>query len=105
MGERAYPRISLHAEASIRCGERDYSGMLENLSLSGTYIRTDKRISVGDSADISFSDTESARNNRVRFNGSVVRADDNGIAFTLRRIDVDSFLRLHLIVGRQATHV
>lgn len=105
MAERAYPRIRLHAEASIRCGERDYPGILEDLSLIGTYIRTDKRISVGDSAEISFSDTAAARDYRVRFNGSVVRVDDDGIVFVLRRIDIDSFLKLHLIVARQSANV
>ncbi len=102
MVPRAYPRVSLRAEASIRYGTSNYAGMLANLSLNGVFITTETRIPVGDSAELAFRDAFPHGMAAVRASGTVVRNDDNGVAFILRQMDVDSFINLHLIMARRA---
>jgi len=102
MGQRKYPRVSLHSEASIRCGDINFCGMLANLSLNGIYIRTDTRIPLGDSAEVNFPDKVSTRNPTLKVNGKVVRIDKDGIALKFRQMDIDSFINLHLIVAEKA---
>jgi hypothetical protein len=105
MDQRDYPRVCLHAEASIRNGEKNFQGMLANLSLTGVYIRTDNMIPVGDNAEVIFCDSVSTRKAAVKANGKVVRTDEKGMAFRLLQMDVDSFINLHLIVAKQAATV
>lgn len=102
MGQRKFPRVSLHSQASIRCGEINICGMLANLSLSGIYIRTDTRLALGDFAEVNFSDKVSTRNPTLKVKGKVIRIDEHGIAFKLRQMDIDSFMNLHLIVAEKA---
>ncbi len=101
MGEREYPRVSLQAEASIRHGDRSFLGMLANLSLNGVYIATETPLPVGDGVEVTFSDAASGMAT-VKAGGHVVRTDKEGMAFRLRRMDVDSFINLHAIVARLA---
>ncbi len=76
--------------------------MLQNASLCGIYIRTESRIPVGASAEVTFAETFSSRKGSVRIKAIVVRTDDEGIAFMLQKTDVDSFINLHLMVARRA---
>ena len=101
MGQREYPRVSLQAEVSIRHGDRDMRGMLANLSLSGAYVRMETPIPVGDSAEVCFRDMISHGEAAVKASGRVVRSDEEGTAFRLRQMDVDSFINLREIVARR----
>ncbi len=102
MSQREYPRVDFEAEASIINGVKSFKGRLENISLCGVYIRTESRIPVGASAEVTFADTFSSRKGAVKANGKVVRTDGEGIAFRLQQMDVDSFINLHLMVSRRA---
>ncbi len=105
MDQREYPRVTLQSEASIRHGKKDFKGMLANLSLTGIYVRTQTQIPVGDVAEVTFHDTSSNGKPAVKISCNVVRADEEGIAFRLRQMDVDSFIHLHLIVSRETAAV
>ncbi len=100
MDQREYPRVTLQSEASIRHGKRDIKGILANLSLTGIYVRTQTQIPVGAVAEITFHDTASDGKATVKISCNVVRTDEEGIAFKLRQMDVDSFIHLHMIVSR-----
>jgi Tfp pilus assembly protein PilZ len=99
--EREYPRVCLLSEASIRSGDKNFSGMLANLSLNGMYVRTDERFVLGDDVEVTFLDPTALVKAEVKVNGSVVRNDEHGLALKLQRMDVDSFINLRLIIHRQ----
>ncbi len=105
MDQREYPRVTLQSEASIRHGKRDIKGILANLSLTGIYVRTQALIPVGEVVEVTFHDTSSNGKATVKTCCNVVRTDENGIAFKLRQMDVDSFINLHMIVARQTSNV
>ncbi|HTP66820.1 MAG TPA: PilZ domain-containing protein, partial [Geobacteraceae bacterium] len=99
MDQREYPRISLQAEALLSNDKGDFRGMLANLSLGGIYIRTDSAIAVGEAAEVSFRHDIANGNAAIKACGSVVRNDGEGIAFRLRRMDVDSFIQLRTLLA------
>jgi hypothetical protein len=101
MRQREYPRVDLLSEASIRSGDKNFLGMLANLSLNGMYVLTDKRFALGDDLEVTFCDPAALVKAAVKVNGSVVRKDEHGLALKLQQMDVDSFINLRLIIHRQ----
>lgn len=102
MEQRKYPRVDIETEALIRNGANDFRGTLRNISLCGIYVSTESRIPLGASAEVIFAATLPSRKGAVKVQGKVVRTDDEGIAFSVQNIDVDSFINLHLIVAKRA---
>lgn len=101
MNKREYPRVAFDSSISLRSGNTNFLGMLSNLSLNGMYIRTDKRIEIGNAVDLTFSDITNYGDAAIKINGNVVRNDDGGIALKLRKMDVDSFIKLRLLIHRK----
>ncbi len=80
MPERLYPRFLVHYATTVITRDGSFTGMIENISMGGFYLRTADRLEVGEmiQADISLNE---GKNVNIMTNATVVRIDDNGIAF------------------------
>jgi Tfp pilus assembly protein PilZ len=79
MGQKAEQRVSdrvpVGAPATIKWGEEEINGFLENLNLAGGYVATPKVPELGDYVDMTFSLPDDRRHFKVR--GSVVFVEES----------------------------
>lgn len=92
MKKRQFERVDCRTTALITCQGRSFRGEVENLSLKGLFVRTDQKIDLnetvqvtvyfnGDSGDLSFA-----------IDGKVVRCDEQGIGLSFQKIDTKSLV-------------
>ena len=99
MSTRKFSRVRFHVDATITAAERQFSGSVENLSMSGMFLITDERLPLNDHVQIAIgiSGTEPPIN--ISFNGFVSRIVEEGMAFTFDKIDLDSYMHLKNIIS------
>ena len=92
MKKRQFERVDCRTTALITYQGRAFSGEVENLSLKGLFVKTDQKIDLnetvqvtvyfnGDSGDLSFG-----------IDGKVVRCDEQGIGLSFQKIDTKSLV-------------
>jgi hypothetical protein len=102
MPNRRFNRIRFESQSMVKSGGQSFEAFTENLSLNGLFIRTEKRIPVGNRAEIMFVLPSASRSSAFSVNGVVVRNDVDGMAFQFGSLDQDSFSRLKTIINRKA---
>jgi len=104
MRNRKFNRIRLESQAKVMFGNQSFEALTENLSLNGLFIRTDRRIPVGNKAAISFNLPSASRSSTVTVDGVVVRNDVHGLAFQFKSLDHDSFSYLKTVINRKSPY-
>jgi hypothetical protein len=99
MSTRQFSRVRFNVSATIRTGERQFQGNVENLSMRGMFMVTDERLPVGDLVDITIALSGTSPEVSISFNGKVCRATDEGLGFTFEKIDLDSYTHLKNIIA------
>ena len=99
MSTRKFSRVRFNVEATIKVGERQFQGGVENLSMTGMLLVTDERLAEGEAVDITIVLTGTSPPISVNFNGRVSRVDGNGMGFVFEKIDLDSYMHLKNIVA------
>ena len=102
MPNRRFERIQYESQAMVKTGEQSFAASTENLSLNGLFIRTEKRLPVGNRAEIMFVLPCVSSSCAFSVNGAVVRYDTDGMAFQFGSLDEDSFSLLKTIINRKA---
>jgi len=102
MPNRRFDRIQFESQAMVKTGGQSFEGSTENLSLNGLFIRTEKRLPVGNRAEIVFVLPSASRSSEISVKGSVVRYDDDGMAFQFGSLDQESFSLLKTVINRKA---
>lgn len=104
MPNRRFDRIQFESQAMVKTGGQSFEGATENLSLNGLFIRTEKRLPIGNRAEILFVLPSASRSSEISVKGSVVRYDDDGMAFQFESLDQESFSLLKTVINRKALH-
>jgi hypothetical protein len=99
MSTRKFSRVRFNVEATIKVGERQFQGGVENLSMTGMFLVTDERLPEGEAVDITIVLTGTEPPISVNFNGRVSRIIGNGMGFIFEKIDLDSYMHLKNIVA------
>ena len=99
MSTRKFSRVQFNVEATIKAGERQFQGGVENLSMTGMFLVTDERLVEGEAVDITIILTGTEPPISVNFNGKVSRVIGNGMGFIFEKIDLDSYMHLKNIVA------
>lgn len=99
MSTRKFSRVKFCVDATVKTGDRQFNGGVENLSMSGMFLVTEERLPMDDSADITIGLTGTSPQISVNFTGRVSRIDENGMAFTFQKIDLDSYTHLKNIIA------
>ncbi len=102
MPNRRFDRIHFESQAMVQTGGQSFEASTENLSLNGLFIRTEKRLPVGNRAQIMFVLPSASRSSEISVNGAVVRSENDGMAFQFGSLDQDSFSLLKTIINRKA---
>lgn len=100
--KRRFDRIQFVSLAMVKTGGQSFEASTENLSLNGLFIRTEKRLPVGNRAEVMFVLPSASRSSEISVHGAVVRYDNDGMAFQFRSLDHDSFSLLKTIINRKA---
>lgn len=100
MNKRNFTRVGYSEGASIRYDDHIIFGNIDNLSLSGMYIKTESEIPLNGSVQITVYHTLNAS---FKFSAKVVRQGDLGYGFQVSQIDVKAFDSLRSIVERKCS--
>jgi hypothetical protein len=99
MGTRKFSRVRFNVAATIRIGDRQFQGAVENLSMTGMFLVTNEPLTEGDVVDITIALTGTLPEIAVNFNGKATRVAEGGIGFTFDKIDLDSYMHLKNIIS------
>ena len=99
MSTRKFSRVQFNVGATIRIGERQFQGAVENLSMTGMFLVTDEKLSENQPVDITIVLTGTEPEIAVNFNGIVTRAAENGFGLTFEKMDLDSYMHLKNIIA------
>jgi hypothetical protein len=99
MSTRKFSRVNFTVDATIKTAERQFHGDVKDLSMNGMFMLTSERLQLGDAVDITIILTGSDPEIHVDFSGTVTRIDENGIGFSFKKMDLDSYTHLKNIVA------
>lgn len=98
MEKRNFTRVDFAECASVRHDNEVFFGGIENMSLQGLFIKTDREIPLHDSVDVT---VYSSSNSSIDLRANVVRHEETGIGIQINKIDVYSFVHLRDAVATQ----
>ena len=95
MEKRRRSRTSIHFDVMVTRGRESLLLETENISMNGMLCRPDKRIKMGEAADIQIVLSPEAT---ITARATIVRSDDEGIALALTGVDETGFFHLKKLV-------
>ena len=95
MVERLFQRSQVNYETTILTKDGNFTGIMENISLGGFFLRINNRIDVGEKIAVEISLQNDLRNVNIITNATVVRMEDNGIAFKFDEMGHYNYWTLH----------
>jgi predicted nucleotidyltransferase len=101
MERREFTRVPFDARASLLQKSREASGAVMNLSLSGLFLRTEKRFDLGSDVDVIVFLSGDSSELTINMKGRIVRHEVFGMAvsFSMREIELDSLVHLRNVVA------
>jgi Tfp pilus assembly protein PilZ len=95
MVERLFQRSQVNYETTILTKDGNFTGIMENISLGGFFLRINNRIDVGEKIAVEISLQNDLRNVNIITNATVVRMEENGIAFKFDEMGHYNYWTLH----------
>ncbi len=103
MDRRGSGRVEMGDEASMFTKDGYFTAVLENISMGGLFLRTNKPIEVGERIEITIPLPEHQGRNEITVHVTAIRVMPNGVAFTFNNIDDDTYSALlHLTSSAHA---
>ena len=99
MSTRKFSRVPFNVVATVKIGDRQFQGAVENLSMTGMFLVTSEPLAGGESADITIALTGTLPEIAVNFNGIATRIAEEGVGFTFEKMDLDSYMHLKNIIA------
>lgn len=101
MEKRKLSRVNFNIRALLSYKGLNFEGDVENLSLSGIFIRTGNKLDIGlnETMDIKINMLGSSSDLNINLKGIVVRNDEKGIGLKFEKVDLDSFIHLKNIIA------
>ncbi len=99
MEKRHFSRVDYHVHAVITCDGDIIEADVENLSLKGMLVRSERQLPLGKRAGITISLSSVSPPIVIRLQGEVVRSQNRELGFNFERIELDSFVHLRNIVS------
>ena len=99
MGTRKFSRVTFKVDATIKTTDRQFHGDVKDLSMSGMFMLTNERLQLADPVDITIILTGTSPEIEVNFCGDVSRVDENGVGFSFKKMDLESYTHLKNIVA------
>lgn len=101
MEKRKLSRVNFNIRALLSYKSLNFEGDVENLSLSGIFIKTGNKLDIGlnETMDIKINMLGSSSDLIINLKGIVVRNDEKGIGLKFDKVDLDSFIHLKNIIA------
>ena len=99
MDKRRFTRVDFTINALVKYDETSFRGEVDNLSLHGIFIKTDRDVPLGTQADIIICLTEMQPEIVISLTAKAIRSVAGGVGFQFDRIDVESFSHLRSIIS------
>ena len=96
MERRLYCRIPTNHETTIMTKDGNFTGILENMSMGGFFLRTQNRVEVGENVEV---DIPINNNVNIVTNVTAIRIENDGIAFRFENADHYNFWTLHSFIN------
>jgi hypothetical protein len=98
MENRFFQRVVFRQNIEATANDGLFTGVLENISLGGVFIRTNKELATGDQINIKIPvKTELAKSNIIA-ELTAIRKEPHGIAFTFKDLDPKNFWTLQSFI-------
>lgn len=94
MERRRYTRVDLKTGIFIYDGKDIVSGCVNNISLGGLFLETDKKFYKNQMLDIIIIISNDGSHLSLKIKGVVTRTEKNGIALEFFDLDMDTFILL-----------
>jgi Tfp pilus assembly protein PilZ len=101
MGTRFFQRVIFRKDIKASAHDGVFSGILENISLGGMFIRTDKCLSIGDQIEIDFPIKNGIADTKLSAKLTAVRKENHGIAFKFKDLDPKNFWTLQSFINSE----
>ncbi len=98
MEKRKTSRILFDAEATVKAGETEIRGKIDNLSMKGMFLNTREVLPDHDQLRITILLSGSSSALTISLKGRAVRRENTGIAVEFSEMDLDSFMHLKKVV-------
>ncbi len=95
MADRLFPRFQVNYETTVITKEGSFTGIIENMSMGGFYLRTNSRLEVGENIQVDISLKNESKNVNIITDATVVRIDEHGIAFKYDIVGHYNYWTLH----------
>jgi Tfp pilus assembly protein PilZ len=99
MGTRFFQRVVFRRNIEALTQDGIFSGILENISLGGMFISTDKRLSIGDQIEINLPINNGISDTKLSAKLTAVRRENHGIAFKFKDLDPKNFWTLQSFIN------
>lgn len=101
--KRRFTRVALKTRAAVTGASSKVEGEVENLSLSGVYVRTPGRLAVGEDVHVAMLLSGPSTELSVELAATVVRQDDDGfgLRFDTQKFSFDAFVHLRNVIAYQ----
>ena len=98
MESRFFQRVILRHKIEALTNNGPFSGVLENISLGGVFIRTDKSLSLGDQMEINIPIHNGFGKSIFYAKVSAIRREQHGLAFKFIDLDPKNFWTLQSFI-------
>lgn len=99
MSTRKFSRVQFNVVATVRIGDRQFQGGVENLSMTGMFLVTNEPLAGGESADIAIVLSGTQPEIAVNFIGMISRITEDGVGVTFEKMDLESYMHLKNIIA------
>lgn len=90
MDNRQFKRIAFNATVLITYGETSFTGKVENLSLRGLFVKTDQKVPLHETVNVTLSFSGNRADLSLGMEGKVVRVTDDGLGLNFKKVSIDS---------------
>ena len=87
-----FNREAFSTEAVIRHGNESFKAEVDNLSLKGLFVKTDRQIDLNEEVDVTMFFQGDKAHLSFSLKANVVRITEEGLGLNFRKIDVNSLM-------------
>jgi len=98
MEKRFFRRVNITHGICTFAQDDVFTGIIENISLGGLFVRTDKEVAVGDKVQLNISLSHDSMNIHIVANGIAMRVGNKGVAFKFDNLATHDFWTLQSFI-------
>lgn len=96
---RSFTRVDLSEWGTITYNNESFGGQVENISLKGLFIQTNKQLPLYEPVEVS---VHHEIDKSLDFSATVVRLDESGLGLLIDKMDVDSLVYLKKLLAEHS---